>query len=59
MHLSFILSVEGVSTVIPGIKTPQQAVMNTQDIVKIEKDDLNHMHKLFEEKFDKLVEKMV
>ncbi len=59
LALSFILSVEGVSTVIPGIKTPQQAEMNTKDIVKIEKDDLDYLHKLFEEKFDKLVEKMV
>ncbi|MCJ7552388.1 MAG: aldo/keto reductase [Ignavibacteriaceae bacterium] len=56
--LSFILSVQGVSTVIPGIKTPQQAELNTKDIVKIEKNDLNYLHKLFEEKFDSLVDKM-
>jgi aryl-alcohol dehydrogenase-like predicted oxidoreductase len=30
--LSFILSVDGVSTVIPGLRTPEQVVMNTKNI---------------------------
>lgn len=57
--LSYILSVNGVSTVIPGIKTPDQAELNTKDIVKIDDDDINTLHKIFETKFDKLVNKMV
>ena len=57
--LSFILSVDGISTVIPGIKTPEQAVLNTKDIIRIEEEDMNHLKQLFNKKFDKLVEKMV
>jgi aryl-alcohol dehydrogenase-like predicted oxidoreductase len=30
--LSFILSVDGVTTVIPGLRTPEQVVMNTKNI---------------------------
>ena len=57
--LSFILNHYGVSTVIPGIKTPQQAEMNTKDIIKIDQDDLDYLHQLFENKFDGLVKKML
>lgn len=57
--LSFILSVDGVSTVIPGIKTPEQAVLNTTDIIRIEEEDLNNLKQLFNKNFDNLVEKMV
>ena len=57
--LSFILSVDGVSTVIPGIKTPEQAALNTTDIIRIEEKDLNHLKQLFNKKLDKLVGKMV
>lgn len=57
--LSYILSIDGISTVIPGIKTPEQAELNTKDIVKIDDDDIISLHNLFETKFDKLVNKMV
>ncbi|MBS4036288.1 MAG: aldo/keto reductase [Ignavibacterium sp.] len=57
--LSFILSVDGISTVIPGIKTPEQAILNTTDIIRIEEKDLNHLKQLFNKNFDNLVEKMV
>ena len=57
--LSYIVSIDGISTVIPGIKTPEQAELNTKDIVKIDDDDLITLHNLFEAKFDKLVNKMV
>lgn len=59
LALSFILNHSGVSTVIPGIKTPEQAEMNTQQLIKINAQDMNFLHNLFEEKFDKLVNKMV
>jgi aryl-alcohol dehydrogenase-like predicted oxidoreductase len=49
---------KGVSTVIPGIKTPQQAIKNTQPLIKISEEDLNEIHRLFELKFDALVSKM-
>lgn len=57
--LSFILSTDGLSTVIPGIKTPEQAQQNTMDIVRIDDDDMKYLHQLFEDRFDKLVDKMV
>lgn len=57
--LSYILSFDEVSTVIPGIKTPEQAVMNTKDIIRLEKDDMEYLSSLFETKFNKLVDKML
>lgn len=39
LALSFILSFQEVSTVIPGIRTPEQAVKNTQGLVKLEEAD--------------------
>jgi aryl-alcohol dehydrogenase-like predicted oxidoreductase len=57
--LSFILNHTGVSTVIPGIKTPEQAKKNTQPIISISKEDMNFIHQLFEERFNGLVDKMV
>lgn len=57
--LSFVLSVDGISTVIPGIKTPEQAELNTNDIIKIDKEDISIIHKMFESRFNKLVDKMV
>jgi aryl-alcohol dehydrogenase-like predicted oxidoreductase len=57
--LSFILNHSGVSTVIPGIKTPEQAEKNTKPITAISEDDMNLLHQLFENKFNALVDKMV
>jgi aryl-alcohol dehydrogenase-like predicted oxidoreductase len=57
--LSFILNHLGVSTVIPGIKTPEQAEKNTKPIIKISEEDMNLLHQLFEDKFNVLVEKMI
>lgn len=57
--LSFILNHAGISTVIPGIKTPQQAEKNTKPLITIDEDDMNLLHQLFDAKFDKLIDKMV
>ncbi len=57
--LSFILNHTGVSTVIPGIKTPEQAEKNTKPIISISEEDMNFIHQLFEERFNGLVDKMV
>jgi aryl-alcohol dehydrogenase-like predicted oxidoreductase len=53
------MSHRGVSTVIPGIKTPEQAEKNTKRLLKIAEDDLKVLYQLFEEKFNSLVDKMV
>ncbi|MDZ7718799.1 MAG: aldo/keto reductase [Balneolaceae bacterium] len=58
LALSFILSFEGVSTVIPGIKTEEQAVKNTQGIVKLSDEDRESIRTLFDQKFDNLLEQM-
>ncbi len=58
LALSFILSFEGVSTVIPGIKTEEQAVKNTQRIVKLSNKDRDVIRSLFDEKLDDLLQKM-
>jgi aryl-alcohol dehydrogenase-like predicted oxidoreductase len=57
--LSYILNHKGVSIVIPGIKTPEQAEKNTKPIISISKEDMNFIHQLFEERFNGLVDKMV
>lgn len=57
--LSFILNHAGISTVIPGIKTPQQSEKNTKPLITIDEDDMNLLHQLFDAKFDKLIDKMV
>lgn len=56
--LSFIMNHKGVSTVIPGIRTPEQAVKNTQPLINISEEDLETLHQLFTQKFDELVSKM-
>ncbi|WP_337873002.1 aldo/keto reductase [Ignavibacterium sp.] len=56
--LSFIMNHTGVSTVIPGIKTPDQAMKNTKPPIRISDDDLYFLHELFNKKFDELVSKM-
>ena len=57
--LSFIMNHTEVSTVIPGIKTPEQAEKNTKSIVTISEDDMNSIHQLFDKKFNALVDKML
>lgn len=58
LSLSFILSFIEVSTVIPGIKTPEQAIMNTTGIIKLSEDDLNELIKLYNEKLFHIVDFM-
>ena len=57
--LSFIMNHPGVSTIIPGIKTPEQAEKNTKSLIKIDEEDMNIIYKMFDQKFDKLVNRMV
>jgi aryl-alcohol dehydrogenase-like predicted oxidoreductase len=55
LALSFILSFESVSTVIPGIRTAQHAVDNTTDIVQLEEGDLNYLKSLFNSDLNELL----
>jgi aryl-alcohol dehydrogenase-like predicted oxidoreductase len=54
--LGFVLSVPGVSTVIPGIKTPEQAVDNTANLVSLSERDVEYLASLYRERFDETVE---
>lgn len=56
--LSFILSHAQVSTVIPGIKTPEQAIANTKGIISLSGEDINALYDLFQYRFDDLLEVM-
>lgn len=46
LALSYILSHDEVSTVIPGIRTAEQAITNTTGIIKLESDDLEKITSL-------------
>ncbi|MCI0691730.1 aldo/keto reductase [candidate division KSB1 bacterium] len=58
LSLSFILSFPEVSTVIPGIKTVEQAVENTTDIVQLQDEDIKSLMQLYHDKLCKLVDLM-
>jgi aryl-alcohol dehydrogenase-like predicted oxidoreductase len=53
--LSYILSYPEVSTVIPGIKTPEQAVSNTSGICKLPAEELTFLENYYEEKLISLL----
>jgi aryl-alcohol dehydrogenase-like predicted oxidoreductase len=58
LSLSFILSLPQVSTVIPGIKTPQQAVENTCGLVQLAEKDVQIILELYKSHFNQLVDLM-
>ncbi len=55
LSMSFILSFDAVSTVIPGIKTPEQARRNTSGIVKLSDEDRDFITSMYEETFRPLL----
>lgn len=56
LSLSFILSFESVSTIIPGIRTPQHSIDNTSGIVELEKSDVDYLRSLYTSGFKDLLE---
>ncbi len=58
LSISFVLCSNGVSTVIPGIKTEFQAKDNISGIVNLDHDDLLYINGLYETNFYKIVEFM-
>lgn len=46
LALSFVLNHSEVSTVIPGIRTVEQAILNTRDFIKITEEDLEKLHQM-------------
>jgi aryl-alcohol dehydrogenase-like predicted oxidoreductase len=58
LSLSFAASVSGVSTVIPGIRTPEQAEANTAGIVQLSADDMEFIRDLYRRRFSAVVDLM-
>ena len=58
LSMNFILSFAEVSTVIPGIKTPEQAEKNTSGIVKLDDKDRDFIVSLFDRRFSKVLHQM-
>lgn len=55
LAMSFILSFQGVSSVIPGIKTARQAVQNCTGHCRLAKEDLDYLHSLYPSPFMSLL----
>jgi aryl-alcohol dehydrogenase-like predicted oxidoreductase len=58
LAMSFILSQPGISTVIPGIRTKEQAIENTSGIVQLEDSDRLFLENLFSTAWFPLVQEM-
>jgi aryl-alcohol dehydrogenase-like predicted oxidoreductase len=58
LAMSFILGIEGVSTVIPGIRTPEQAELNTKDIVQLDGSDMDFIRSQYNPVFRDLLFRM-
>lgn len=58
LSLSYILSFDAISTVIPGIKTPEQARQNTNKIVPLLAEDRDFINTCFVKKFRPIVQNM-
>ncbi len=58
LALSFILSFDSVSTVIPGIRTPQHAIDNSTGIVRLDKADVDQLKELYNSDFKAIVDLM-
>jgi len=56
LALSYILSYQEVSVVIPGIRTPQQAVDNTTGLFKMDNKDLQLLEQLGQTEFVEIME---
>lgn len=58
LALSFILGIDKVSTVIPGIRTVKQVDQNTKELVKLSEDDHQFLQDLFELEWAPILEKI-
>lgn len=58
LGLSYCASIAGVSTIIPGIKTPAQAEENTKDIITLGNQDLQFIAALYRERLSRITDMM-
>ncbi|MCB0562136.1 MAG: hypothetical protein KDD09_24455, partial [Phaeodactylibacter sp.] len=59
LAMSFITSFPEVSTVIPGIKTAEQAGRNTSGLMQLDRADHEFLQQLFDDNFQSLLEMML
>ncbi len=53
--ISFVLDHKEISIAIPGIRTVEQAQLNSRDFIKIEEKDMEYLHNLYKERFENLL----
>ena len=58
LALSYILSYDAVSTVIPGIRTPEHVALNTNHLVQLEKADQLYLQSLYETHWQEVMQLM-
>ena len=58
LALSYILSYDAISTVIPGIRTPQHVIDNTSGLIKLPGEDLLLIEKVYTDHFAGIVNLM-
>jgi aryl-alcohol dehydrogenase-like predicted oxidoreductase len=58
LALSFILSYQEISTVIPGIRTARHAAENTQGIIQLSLEDVGLLETAYSKYFSEVVDKM-
>lgn len=56
LALSYVLSYAGVSTIIPGIRTPEHVAQNTTGLTKLDDDDINMIERLGKTNFIPVME---
>ncbi|RJP63669.1 MAG: aldo/keto reductase [Ignavibacteriales bacterium] len=58
LSLSYILNYPEISTVIPGIKTPEQAIENSQSYVQFENEEMDLIRKIYKDEMILLLDKI-
>lgn len=58
ISLSYILSYPGISTVIPGLRTPAQVLQNVEALVSLAAEDRQLIEQLFNQHFEPLLQLM-
>ena len=58
LALSYILSYQAISTVIPGIRTPAHVMLNTNHLVQLEKADQLYLRQLYETQWQEVMQLM-
>lgn len=55
LALSFVMNHDEISTVIPGIRTEEQAMLNTLDLIRLNKEDFELLHQLGKKEYRYLI----